>query len=117
MKSKAPSLSNSKRDAYLRRVYGITEAQYIKLLKKQNGGCAICGKTPEEEGKNLAVDHIHQKGGGGEVRGILCQYCNHRLVGRHKDPELIRRLADYLESHTGWFTPTTSRKKRRKRKK
>jgi hypothetical protein len=110
--------TSNKRDAYLQRVYGITEKQYQSLLEKQNGGCAICGKTPEEEGKSLAVDHVHLKGGGGEVRGILCGYCNHRRIGRHTDPELLRKMAEYISGHTGWFSPLKKpKKKKRKRKK
>jgi hypothetical protein len=106
----------SVRDKYLRRTYGITLAQYDSLLKKQGGGCAICGKTPQQEKKNLAVDHIHIKGGGGEIRGILCQYCNHRRVGRHIDSVLVHRIAEYLDNHTGLFTPIHKKKKKRKRK-
>lgn len=107
----------STRDGYLRRVYGITLAQYNQLLKKQGGGCAICGKTPEQEGKSLAVDHVHIKGGGGEVRGILCGYCNHRVVGRHRDPGLLIRLAEYVAQGTGWLTPLKKKKSKKRRKK
>jgi DNA-directed RNA polymerase subunit RPC12/RpoP len=106
----------SKRDAYLQRVYGITEKQYQSLLEKQGGGCAICGKTPEEEGKALAVDHVHIRGGGGEVRGVLCSYCNHRIVGRHKDPDLLLRVSKYISQGTGWFTPKARKKSKRKKR-
>jgi hypothetical protein len=47
----------SDRDKYLRHWYGITEAQYLEMLDKQNGMCAIpsCGRTEEDEGRSLAV--------------------------------------------------------------
>jgi hypothetical protein len=102
------------REKYLLSKYGITLAQYDKILKDQGGGCALCGKTPEEEGKNLAVDHCHKPPF--EVRGILCQYHNHRVVGRHTDSNLLRRVADYLDQGTGFFVPKKKRKKRGKRK-
>lgn len=105
------------RDRYLQRVYGISLSTYNEILRKQGGGCAICHKTPEEEGRNLAVDHLHVKGGGGPVRGLCCSWCNYRLIGRHKDPELLRRVADYLSQHTGYFTPLKVKKTKKRHKK
>lgn len=102
----------TKRDAYLRRVYGITEVQYNEILNSQGGGCGICGKTPEEEGKHLAVEHDHFTK---IIRGLCCSYCNYRLLGRHRDPELLRRMARYLDTTTSFVVPTRS-KKRTKRK-
>lgn len=102
-----------RRGEYLVRKYGITLFQYERLLKGQGGGCAICDKTPEEEGKSLAVDHDHVSM---EIRGVLCSFCNHRLVGRLRDSDLLRRVADYLDTHTGWFVPV-KRKKRKPRAK
>lgn len=103
----------SNRNAYLKRTYGLTEEDYYKLLDKQGGGCAICGKTIEQEGKYLAVDHDHKTG---EVRGILCGYHNKYTVGRHRDADLLRKVANYLDGpFTGFFAPKKS--KRRKKKK
>lgn len=82
------------RDAYLRRTYGVTEAEYALVLAAQGGRCAICRRKPAV-GKNLHVDHDHRTG---IVRGVLCVTCNHDLLGRRdKDPELFRRAAAYLE--------------------
>lgn len=57
--------------------YGITLDQYREMLAEQNNGCAMCGKSPEENGKRLCVDHNHKTD---EVRGLLCVGCN-RWVG------------------------------------
>src|SRR4051812_30023914 len=39
-----------KRGYQLNRNFGITIEQYEEILSEQGGGCAICGRTPEEEG-------------------------------------------------------------------
>ena len=79
------------RDTYLRRTFGITQADYESLLARQGGGCAICGKKP---GKiSLHVDHDHETG---EIRGLLCVGCNNALGQFHDDPELLSRATDYV---------------------
>lgn len=81
------------RDAYLRRTYGVTEAEYQRVLEHQGGRCAICRRKPAP-GKNLHVDHDHRTG---VIRGLLCLTCNHDLLGRRdKDPGLFERAAAYL---------------------
>lgn len=64
--------------------YNLTVDEYNKLLESQGRGCAICGKTPEELGKYLVVDHDHSccppgKSCGKCVRGLLCTNCNTKL--------------------------------------
>lgn len=106
-------MTNDKaRDNRLRRVYGITIEQYDTLLERQGDACAICRRASGEFRTRLAVDHNHQTG---EIRGLLCNYCNHRVVGRHRDGDLLRRMADYVDQGTGWFVP--KRKKTVKRRK
>jgi Recombination endonuclease VII len=46
------------RDKRLRRLYGITLADYNKMLDEQSGGCAICGRPPVKV--QLSVDHDHK---------------------------------------------------------
>lgn len=99
-----------RRDYMLRYTYGIGQEQYEKLLAEQEGGCAICGKTSEEEGRNLAVDHDHKTG---EIFGILCTHCNKFLVGRLREPSAFISAAKYLQKGTGLFIPP---KKKRRRK-
>lgn len=110
----SPQQLQAKRDSYLRRTYGITLDQYGDLLERQGRGCALCKKTPEDEGKNLAVDHNHATG---EIRGLLCSYCNHRVIGKHRDSDLLLRMAEYVSKGTGLFVPEkVKRAKRRIRK-
>lgn len=100
------------RDYQLRRNFGISLEQYDQLFDEQNGCCAICLRPAEVFNKNLAVDHNHKTG---EVRGLVCTYCNRYVIGRHTDAAKIRRLANYLDRHTGWFVPEKKRPKKRKK--
>jgi hypothetical protein len=99
------------RDSYLRVKWGITEEQYNGILKQQRGGCAICERPPTTV--SLAVDHDHITG---RIRGLLCYRCNHFLVGRHRDPDLVQRIADYLRGGTEYYAPKGPNKTKRKPK-
>ena len=55
------------------------------MLTEQGGACGICGEAPTI--RALHVDHDHETG---QVRGLLCQPCNHGL-GNFKDD--LNRLA------------------------
>lgn len=94
----------------IKRKYGLSLEQYDELLERQNGCCAICERHQSEFKTNLAVDHSHRSF---RIRGLLCTACNYRLVARHEDPELLRKIADYLEQGTEWYAP--EKKKRKKR--
>lgn len=79
------------RDNYLKKKYGITEKDYNILLKKNNGGCWICGRKPKK--RRLCVDHNHKTG---QVRGLLCYKCNYGLPWFNDDPELLMKANKYL---------------------
>lgn len=94
----------TKRGKYLYKKYGITEADYNRMLKEQKGGCWICGKT---DGR-LNVDHCHIKGHKkmtpGEkriyTRGILCFLCNtmfSKFERRKKSRHLLERTVEYFK--------------------
>lgn len=107
--------TRDRREYSLKHKYGITPGQYEELLATQNNCCAICNKHESEENRRLAVDHNHKTG---EIRGLLCTYCNHRIVGKWTDGNLLRKIADYVEQGTGWFVPDDMKSgRRRKRKK
>jgi hypothetical protein len=91
-----PETKTKERDAYLRRTYGLTAAEFEELLASQGGGCAICGRAPGE-GRKFDVDHDHVTG---RVRRILCRPCNHALGLFKEDPQLLLAAADYLWEHT-----------------
>jgi hypothetical protein len=75
--------------------YGLTYDEYELLLACQDYRCAICGGKPRKH--SLSVDHDHKTG---EVRGLLCSRCNHKLLGSaNDDPARLRKAADYLEQY------------------
>jgi hypothetical protein len=67
------------------------------MLVEQNYRCAICG-TDKPTGKWVvfAVDHCHVTG---KVRGLLCNECNRGMGLLRDDATLLRKAADYLDSH------------------
>lgn len=86
------------REAKLKERYGITIADYDKMLLEQEMGCAICGSlTPKRKGsEHLVVDHCHESGG---VRGLLCYKCNVGLGSFEDDLTLLIKAAEYLEKN------------------
>lgn len=81
------------RNTQLKSDYNITLNEYVELLNKQNGKCAICD-TSENNGKNMYIDHDHTTG---KIRGLLCHQCNFGL-GHFKDNvELLKKAIKYLQ--------------------
>jgi len=80
------------RDKYLQTKYGIGVLWYAHQLITQNHSCAICKKHQSNFKNSLHVDHNHKTG---KVRGLLCYYCNRRLVGRNTI-ESATKILKYL---------------------
>ncbi len=85
----------------LRTKYGLTAADYSRLLKQQGGKCAIC-RQPETRVNQygplpLSVDHCHKTG---RVRGLLCLLCNTGIGKLQDSPKLLRAALTYLEKET-----------------
>ena len=94
-----PKAARKSRDQRLRKVYGISAAQWDRMFKRQEGQCPIClkplWKPWNASGKVAAnVDHDHKTG---RVRGLLCWLCNRKRVG-NMTAQLSRRVTEYLES-------------------
>lgn len=93
--------SEKRHEKLLRDSYGMTPAEYQRLLDFQGGVCFICRRPPRN--KRLAVDHDHETG---LVRGLLCadneNGCNRAVIGnleRAVDGGLAaaKRAVDYLD--------------------
>ena len=84
--------------------FGLTAADYARLLQAQDGKCGICRREPSR--LPLHVDHNHRTR---EIRGLLCHRCNRGLgFFRGEDAERIR---EYLTMTTGWFVPKPKRRR------
>lgn len=112
IRGKNPDRILRERQYHLKRRYGLSLEQYDELFNQQEGCCAICLKHQSDLGQRLAVDHDHVTN---EIRGLACTFCNHRVIGRHRDADMIRRLAAYLEQGTGLFVPEKIKPKKRRR--
>ena len=88
--------------SHLRSHYNLTLDDYAKMLKQQNGVCAICGESEttisSKTGtiKCLAVDHNHKTG---KNRGLLCGRCNQALGLFQENPQILTLAALYLRRH------------------
>lgn len=80
----------------LRRNFGLTLDQYNEMFQAQKGLCLGCYRHQSSMTRTLAVDHSHSTG---KIRGLLCAACNPALGLVHDDPIVLRRLADYLDTH------------------
>jgi len=59
----------------------------------QEGKCAICGRRPTQF-RRLCIDHDHRTG---EIRGLLCDYCNTTIGFLKDDADWLASAADYLK--------------------
>ena len=85
------------RKSQLKLSYGITIEEYDVMLAQQDYKCAICNTDkPTGKWKVFAVDHCHVTG---EVRGLLCNECNRGMGLLRDNADLLRKAADYLDSH------------------
>jgi len=101
------------RSYQLEHLYNISVGEYDAMFQAQGGGCAICGRPPQARRLHIDHDHVTLL-----VRGLLCDGCNRRIVGRVRHGDILRRAADYLDNPPAVaiigerFTPKRKRKKR-----
>lgn len=67
--------------------YRLTQEQYEKMLKEQEGRCKLCRAAVP-----LVVDHHCYRG----VRGLLCSHCNRGLGFLRHNPLVLRKAIAYL---------------------
>jgi hypothetical protein len=91
--------TSKSREYSLKKKYGITTEQWLKMYQIQEGRCPICGKPilsfDNKEGKRAAaVDHDHKTK---RVRGLVHYRCNRfKIAGNTASG--VRKLLQYLES-------------------
>jgi hypothetical protein len=81
--------------------YGLTVADYYRMLDEQNGVCKACGEPESRKGQDgepvaLHIDHCHETG---RVRGLLCNRCNMALGYARESVKVLAGLINYIE---GW---------------
>jgi hypothetical protein len=91
----------AKRNEYILRTYGITQAEFDALKLMQNNTCALCGgvepgKARNEKQREWCVDHNHVTGA---IRGLLCMQCNAGIGNLKDSPDLLRKAACYVENN------------------
>ena len=84
-----------------KRLYGIDDETYTRMLIAQDHRCAICGEeeTIKSNGKDvdsLSIDHDHTTG---TVRGLLCHRCNRGLGYFHDNPLVLEAAARYVRKY------------------
>ena len=86
--------SKTNRDGRLKSKFNMTEKDYEVIFDHQGGMCAICGNKPKA--RKFHVDHDHTSG---LVRGILCLWCNHKVLGGARDNiDILKAAIEYLEN-------------------
>ena len=99
------SAANTRRDnprvikhRKLKSSYGITIEEFENMLNLQSDRCAICSiefdYSSQSKGPN--VDHDHKTG---EVRMILCRFCNNLLGYADDEVEILEQVIKYLDLH------------------
>jgi hypothetical protein len=87
---------DARRDYNLRKNYGISSADYDRMLEGQDGRCAICrSDQPGGRTKYFHVDHCHSTN---KVRGLLCMPCNIMLGQADDNIDTLNNAINYLNS-------------------
>jgi hypothetical protein len=88
--------------------YGLTPADYARMLEAQDGNCPVCGAALPlgidlPPWQKPTVDHDHRccsgqqvRCGGRCIRGIVHARCNRGLGQLGDDPEVYVRAAEYV---------------------
>lgn len=92
----AIAVKRGREESYYLRKYGLDKQDFIDLMSKQGGCCAICGQPPAK-GRKLHVDHDHDTG---KVRALLCRLCNVGIGHFRHDPALLSRARLYIQQYS-----------------
>lgn len=86
---------NRKNSEEVRRIkYGITDADYERMIVEQGGHCALCPKPPtDNRNGRLFIDHCHETK---KVRGLLCSACNRAIAALGDNAEGLARALVYV---------------------
>jgi ssDNA-binding Zn-finger/Zn-ribbon topoisomerase 1 len=81
--------------------YGLTKKEWLEMFREQGYVCPICGRGD----RKMVTDHYHVRGWKNMepkekkkwVRGLLCMWCNYRILRTGITLEKLRNAVAYLE--------------------
>ena len=79
----------------------ITVGKYLELLATSGGLCGICATRFCEEGAKGLRPHVDHNHATGEIRGLLCGYCNWMLGNAKDNPDTLEAGSRYLRGLRG----------------
>lgn len=92
-RANAHKYAKQNREWRLKTKYGITIQQYEEMFDAQDRKCGICETNKSDTQGAFVIDHCHATG---EIRGILCSYCN-KSLGMFKDSvDTLNKAVVYL---------------------
>lgn len=80
----------------IKKIYGITQDDFIQMQKEQNFKCSICDTNLTQ--KNTHIDHCHKTN---KVRSLLCSRCNQAIGLLDENIEKLEKTIKYLRIHNG----------------
>ena len=94
-KNKVSGRGYCQRHNQLSKKYNLTAEAYEEILESQGSKCAICSRVNSMNKRtgSLFIDHDHATG---EVRGLLCHWCNAGIGYFKDDINLLDNAIDYL---------------------
>jgi len=95
------------------RKYGLSEDDYRKMYLDEGGKCPICDREFSDKVR-VAIDHLHvlhYKKKSAEVRkryvrGLVCLYCNFRVINKNITPQKARNIVKYLDKFSDRLSKT-----------
>lgn len=86
--------------------YGLDEKDWMQYYYRQDGCCPVCERHFSQTVKPV-IDHVHVRGFKKmkfekrkvHVRGLLCNFCNRRLVAKGMTLERAYNIYQYLNDY------------------
>ena len=95
---------NRRAESVRKCLYGMSPEEYNARVEKQNGLCALCGRSEThidyrtKKIQSLSVDHDHVTG---ENRELLCGDCNRGIGMFDESIDLLLKAIEYLKKYKG----------------
>lgn len=91
-----PGYEARRRNAMLKKNYGISIEQFEAMAVAQDFKCGVCATDKPGGSGSWHVDHCHKSD---VVRKLLCSRCNLALGLVDEDEIVLQKMIDYLRKH------------------